>query len=125
LRGLERQAAALGRIFPGLELRRELANPLFARMTSPMVGIPVEAAYHAVHHRELTRRALQVAAEKTARQIASAIRSGARRPREAGSSAQAPSVTAFDYTRASQTQREDLKRRIRAGEKVSPGQEFR
>lgn len=123
--GLEHQAHAMKATFPEFDLQKELQNPAFARMTAPGVGLSVEDAYYAVHRRELTQRSMQVAATKTAEQISSAIQSGSRRPDEAGISAQAPSVATFDYSKASKAQREELKRRIRSGERITPGNEFR
>jgi hypothetical protein len=69
-------------------------------MTAADVGIGVEDAYYAVHRKELHAAAMREAAEKTAEKLASAIRSGSRRPRESGASAQAPSVSTFDYAKA-------------------------
>jgi dihydrodipicolinate synthase/N-acetylneuraminate lyase len=65
---------------------------------------------------------MQVTAQKTAQMISNSIQAGTRRPAEAGTTGQAPSVTTFDYRNASQQQREELKRRIRSGEKIYPGQ---
>ena len=63
-------------------------------------------------------------AEKTAEKITNAILSGSRRPSEAGSTSQAPSVSTFDYAKASRKQREDFKKDLRLrmakGEKVYP-----
>lgn len=122
---LQQQGEALKSIFPSFDLARELQNPVFARMTSPSGGISVEDAYYAVHRQEIQRSAMQAAAQKTAEQMANAIRSGQGRPVENGTQAQAPSVTTFDYAHASKEQREALKRRIREagarGEKIYPG----
>ena len=118
---LERQAEAMKAIFPGFDLRQELKNPVFARMTAPGVGLSVEDAYYAVHRRELQSAAVLAAK----RQVSNAIAAGARRPRENGLSGQAPAVSSFDYRSASKEQREDLKRRIRMaaaeGKKLYPG----
>jgi hypothetical protein len=69
---------------------------------------------------------MKVAAQKTAEKISNAIQAGSRRPDEAGTSSQAPSVSTFDYRNASREQREALKKRIRdaaaRGEKLYPGQ---
>ena len=112
--------------FPTFELARELQNPAFARMTSPNVGISVEDAYYAVHRREIQSAAMKATAQKTAEQMANSIRAGQNRPVENGSSAQAPSITSFDYAKASKEQREALKRQIREaaaqGKKLYPGQ---
>ena len=120
---LERQGEELKKVFPNFDLRTELQNPAFARMTSPNMGLSVEDAYYAVHRKEIMATGMQVTAQKTAQMISNSIQAGTRRPAEAGTTGQAPSVTTFDYRNASQQQREALKRRIRSGEKIYPGQE--
>ena len=119
---LEQQGEALKQVFPNFDLRTELRNPAFARMTSPNVGISVEDAYYAIHRNEIQKASMQVTAQKVAQKFSNAIQSGSRRPNENGTSGQAPSVTTFDYARASREQREALKKRIRSGEKIYPGQ---
>lgn len=119
---LEQQGEALKKVFPNFDLRKELQNPAFARMTSPNVGISVEDAYYAVHRNEIQTAAMQVTAQKTAQKISNAIQAGSRRPNENGTSGQAPSVTTFDYRSMSPEQRRALKDRIYSGEKIYPGQ---
>jgi len=122
---MEQQGEALKKVFPDFDLRKELQNPAFARMTAPNVGISVEDAYYAVHRNEIQTRAMQVTAQKTAQKISNDIQSGSRRPQENGTSGRAPSVTTFDYRAASPEQREALKKHIRSeaaqGRKVYPG----
>ena len=122
---LEQQGEAMKKVFPNFDLRTELKNPAFARMTSPNVGISVEDAYYAVHRNEIQTAAMQATARATAQKMSNAIQSGRSRPQENGTSSQAPSVTTFDYRSASREQREELKRQIRAaaarGEKLYPG----
>ena len=119
---LEQQGEEMKKVFPNFDLRTELQNPVFARMTSPNVGISVQDAYYAVHRNEIQAAAMQVTAQKTAQKISNAIQSGSRRPNENGTSGQAPSVTTFDYRSMSPEQRKALKDRIRSGEKIYPGQ---
>ena len=122
---LEQQGEALKKVFPTFDLRTELQNPVFARMTSPNVGVSVEDAYHAVHRKEIMAAGMQVTAQQTVKKISNAIQAGSRRPDENGTSGQSPSVTTFDYSKASRQQREALKAQIRAaaarGEKLYPG----
>lgn len=123
---LERQGEELKKVFPNFDLRKELQNPTFARMTAPGKGImSVEDAYRAVHRQEIDSAASQIIAQKTAEKISNAIASGSRRPDESGASSQAPSVSTFDYAKASREQREafkrDLRERMARGEKVYPG----
>lgn len=125
--GLERQAEQMKKVFPSFDLRTELQNPVFARMTSPNVGISVEDAYYAIHRNEIQTASMQAAVRRTTENISNAIQSGSRRPNESGASSQAPSVTTFDYSKASKAQREafkaDLRARMARGEKVYPGQQ--
>jgi hypothetical protein len=122
---LEQQGEALKKVFPNFDLRTELQNPAFARMTSPNVGISVEDAYYAVHRNEIQTAAMQVTAQKTAQKISNDIQAGNRRPSENGTSGQAPSVTTFDYRNATPEQRNAFKAHIRSeaaqGRKVYPG----
>ena len=123
---LEQQGEALKQVFPNFDLRTELQNPVFARMVAPGTGIMSdEDAYHAVHRKEIEAAQSQVIAQRTAEKISNAIQAGSRRPDENGTSGQSPSVTTFDYSKASREQREALKREIRAaaarGEKLYPG----
>ncbi len=122
---LQQQGEAMKEKFPGFDLQKELQNPAFLRMTSPNVGISVEDAYFAVHRNEIMSAGMQVTAQKTAQKISNAIQAGSRRPTEAGTSGQAPSVTTFDYRHASPEQRAAIKAHIRSeaahGRKVYPG----
>lgn len=119
---LEQQGEALKKVFPNFDLRTELRNPTFARLTSPNMGMSVEDAYYAVHRKEIQAASMQVTAQTVAKKISNSIQSGSRRPNENGTSGQAPSVTTFDYRTASREQREAFKKRIRSGEKIYPGQ---
>ena len=122
---MEQQGEALKKVFPNFDLRKEMQNPVFARLTHPSVGLSVEDAYHSVHRKEIDAARSQVIAQKTTEQISNAIQAGARRPVENGTSGQSPSVTTFDYSKASKEQRKALKREIYAakarGEKLYPG----
>lgn len=124
---LESQAEAMKKVFPKFDLRTELQNPSFAKMTAPNIGMSVEDAYYAVHRKEIQAAAMQVTAQKTAQKLSNSIQAGGRRPNENGVSGQAPSVTSFNYKNASREQREALKRKIYEaaanGRKIFPGQE--
>ena len=122
---LERQAEEMKKVFPKFDLRTELKNPVFARMTAPNSGLTLEDAYYAIHRKELQVATAQASAQATAKQISNAIQANGRRPQENGTSGQAPSVTHFDYSKASKEQRQALKDFIkseaRQGRKVYPG----
>ena len=122
---LQEQADAMKQVFPNFNLKKELENPVFVRMTAPNSGLSVEDAYYAVHRREIMAAGMQVTAQKTAQKISNSIQAGSRRPNEAGTTGQAPSVTTFDYRNASPEQRKAFKDHIRSeaaqGRKVYPG----
>ena len=121
---LEQQAQALKAQYPAFDLRQELQNPTFERLTRPDSGLTVEDAYYAVHRKDIQQAQAQVIASQTAQAVSNSIRSNSRRPDESGAG-MAPSVTTFDYKKASKSEREALKAQIRAaaarGEKVYPG----
>lgn len=125
LMGLEREGEELKKLFPSFDLRIELQNPTFRRLTAPNVGISVQDAYFAVHRAEIQTAAMQTAAQKTAEKMSNAIASGTARPIENGTSQSSASVTKFDYAKASPAERAALKQRIREaaaeGKKVYPG----
>ena len=122
---LDQQANALKAVVPNFDLRTEMQNPTFARLTSPSVGLSVEDAFYAVHRKEMQQQSMQVAAQQTKQMISNAIQSGTNRPDETGTAAQAPSVTKFDYKNATTAQRKALKDEIRRaaaeGRKLYPG----
>ena len=123
---MEQQAEALKKVFPSFDLRVEMQNPAFVRMTAPGTGImSVEDAYRAIHRKEIEAAQSQVIAQQTAQKISNAIQAGSRRPDENGTSSRSPSVTTFNYAKASKAQREAFKQRIYAaaarGEKLYPG----
>lgn len=122
---LETQGQAMKEVFPDFDLRAEMENPTFVRLTSPGVGLSVEDAFYAVHRKELQVASMQVAAQKTAQMYANAVQSGSMRPDETSGANQSPSQIQFDYREATPQQREALKKRIREaaarGEKIYPG----
>lgn len=117
---LYRQGAEMAGRYAGFDLQKELENPMFVRLTGPQVGLSVEDAYMAMHHRELTR----AIAEGARRDLSNSIRAGGARPAEHGRTASAATVTTFDYRNADRAQRRAFKQEIyRAaarGEKIYP-----
>lgn len=125
IRKLQQQEQEFRAIVPGFDLRQELKNPLFARLTAPGVGLSVEDAFYAVHRKAMQEQSMQAAARQATQMISNAIASGSHRPEESGAAAQAPSVSRFDYRSATPQQRQALKDAIRKaaaeGRKIYPG----
>ena len=122
---LEEQAEAMKQVYPDFDLRKEMENPVFLRMTSPGVNVPVETAYYAIHKDEIQRAAMQVSARKTAQMMANAVASGSVRPNEGTMNQATAPAAPRDYRSYTKEEREALKKRILAsqfsGEKIYPG----
>lgn len=125
IRSLEQQGEQMKAVFPNFDLRQELRNPVFARMTSPNVGISVQDAYYAVHRQEIQQASMQAAVHTAAEKLSRAYQAGYQRPAESGSTVGPASVPKMDYRTATKEEREALKSRIRQaaarGEKIYPG----
>ena len=99
---------------PGFSLAEALCEPDFLRLTSPLGGVGVRAAWYALHPGDIARDAQ--------RRVISSVRSGSLRPTEGGSGSAAQLRS--DPGAMPREAREELKARIRAaaarGEKVYP-----
>jgi hypothetical protein len=119
IQGLIDQGEKLKATFPSFDLRAEMQNPVFQRLTSPEVGIDVETAYWTIHRNELQTAAMQVAAQKTSQKLSQSIQSGITRPAENGSRNVSPALDIRDDpSKWSKNDREEVKRRVRNGERI-------
>lgn len=119
IQGLIDQGEKLKATFPNFDLRTEMQNPVFQRLTSPEVGIDVETAYWTLHRQELQTAAMQVAAQKTQQKLSQSIQSGITRPAENGSRNVSPALDIRDDpSKWSKADREEVKRRVRNGERI-------
>lgn len=116
---LARQADEAKKLYPNLDLRMEMQNPTFARLTSPGVGVDVRTAYEVVHREELRGAEMQFAAQKSAERMANAIRSGSMRPVENGlQGQQGAGAVKTDPKSLTKADRAEIKRRVQLGEKI-------
>ena len=119
IQGLIAQGDKLKLTFPDFDLRTELQNPTFQRLTSPEVGIDVETAYWTIHRDELNMRLAQSAVQSTSRKLSQSIQSGITRPAENGSRTVSPALDIRDDpSKWSKNDREEVKRRVRNGERI-------
>ena len=111
------EAEAAGRVYPGLDLMKEIQNPRFRSLLR--AGVDVGTAFETTHARELTLLAMRYAAERTREKTVSDIRARGLRPDENGADGRGASrlgpPKVENMTRA---QREDIERRAARGEKV-------
>lgn len=116
---LAQQAEEARKLYPGLDLRAEMQNPTFARLTAPGVDVDVRTAYEVVHREELRGAEMQYAAQKSAERMSNAIRSGSMRPQENGAGAQQSTATVkTDPRTLTKADREEIRRRAANGEKI-------
>lgn len=90
---LVHQADELRQRIPDFDLRKELENPLFLQMTSKDVGVPVEAAYFAIHHDEMMPQAIAMGVRQGVMKAAESVKANGSRPAEGamqGNTAAAP-----------------------------------
>ncbi len=119
LQGLAAQGEELKKTFPDFDLRKELANPVFRRLTAPNSGLSVADAYYAVHHAEIAPRAVQAGIQHATRQISQSIAANASRPVEGAMQGDAsPANVSIDPRKLTRAQREEIKNRVRMGETI-------
>lgn len=88
---LFQQAEEMKKTFKDFDLKAELNDPRFRRMTSPEVGLSVREAYYAIHYEEIRQAEAAIVAQRTQEAIANSIAAGQDRPREGGGSQAASS----------------------------------
>ena len=110
---LIQQAEKLKQTVPGFDLRTELQNEEFRRLTSPQIGVSVEQAYYVVHRREI-----DAGAQMAAGRLAQAQAANAARPTENGLIRSAAVEIKSDPSKWSKKDREEVRRRVRMGEKI-------
>lgn len=122
------QATALKAAVPNFDLDREMANPAFGRMVLQPPhgsGVPLEAAYYAIHHQEIEKarrqtmmQTTQYAVQQTAEKTAKAIASGTRRPVENGIAKTAGTERRTDPRSLTKEERAEIRRQVRAGARI-------
>ena len=120
IEGLVRQADALRQKLPGFDMRKEMQDPNFVRLTSPGVGLSVEDAYYLLHREELQQNAVRSAAQQTRQEIANTMRANRARPSENGVRASsAVEDIRSDPRKLSRADHREIKRRVLNGEKIA------
>lgn len=108
---------ALASVYPGFDLRTELQNPAFARLTQPAVMQALgglKGVYEAVHREELAKQRETAAAQTARVQQAQTIAAGGRPTELGGGYTTNPAAK----TRFSGEEVQSLADRVRRGEKI-------
>lgn len=103
--------------YPEFDLEAEMENPTFAKLVAN--GISPMNAYQSLHYDEIQERIIQQAAINTTEKISNAVQSNLNRPAENGISPSPASETKLDPRNLTKQQREDIRRRVARGEKIS------
>ncbi len=122
---LHEQAEEVRQYDPNFDVDREIAeNAVFARLTSPQIGMSVADAYFAVHRKEILAQRDQAQAQQAIAAVANTVRANQSRPKENGA-AMPSSVTSKSYKDMSPAERaafkNELKMRWARGEKPMVG----
>ena len=112
------QAQKARELFPDLDLDEEMSNPDFARLVAS--NVPVETAYRVIHDAEITRSAMQYAAQQAKLAMSASLQAGQNRPVEnglgRGAAANVQRIT--DPRLLTKAQRKELRARAARGEKI-------
>lgn len=116
-RNMVEEAKTLAGVYPGFDLRKELENPAFARLTQPAVMQALgglKGVYEAVHREELAKQREAAAAQIARQQTAQTIAAGGR-PAELGGGISTQGAAKTSWTRDEVT---SISERVRRGEKI-------
>lgn len=99
------------------DLDREIENPEFLRLIKS--NVPLKTAYEVCHRDELAAQAMRVAAQKTEEAVVNKIKKNGLRPTENGLGDSTPVNLNVNPKNLTKEQRAEIKRRVRAGEKIT------
>lgn len=117
--GWMQSAQQLKQVYPDFDLRREMADPRFARLLGARVDM--QTAFEVLHNREIIPAAMEYAAKTVQQHMASAMRSGADRPAENGLRGSGAVMLGSDVSRMSRKDYAAICKMVERGERVSFG----
>lgn len=94
----------------------ELQNPAFANMLKS--GVPVEAAYKAVHFDDMLGGAMAATAKNVSQQVANNVANRHRRATEGAISSQPAVTVKSDVSKLTKADRAEIARRVQRGETI-------
>lgn len=112
-----KQAEEAKRTYPSLDLNTEAKNPQFLRLLNS--GVDVATAYAVIHKDEIIPAAMQYTAQAVERKITNKVIANGARPNENGISSQSATITKSDVSQLTKADRQEIKRRVASGEKIS------
>lgn len=109
------QEATVKEAYPDFNFKKEIANPRFRNLLK--AGFEMKNAYESVHYAELVADARASALREAKEQVSASVAAGASRPIEGGAVNSSAQVIS-DPENLTKAQREEIKRRVRRGEKI-------
>ena len=120
LRGWMDEAEQLKEVYPSFDLQAEIQNPNFVElMKLPIFNL--KSAYEFIHKDEIQAAQSRVVAQQMEQRIANKMASNANLPVENGIASASAAVAARDANSLTKQERDDIIRRVMAGEKVTLG----
>lgn len=113
---LIKDGEALKQSYPGFELDKEMENETFRRLLAS--NVPMKTAFEVIHKDEIIKGAVHLTTEEARKQIVNAVASGAKRPAENGIASQGGAIIKDDPKKLTKADREEIRRRVRSGEKI-------
>lgn len=110
------QAQALSQVYPNFDLQTELGNPKFLDLIGN--NIDVRTAYEVIHKDEIIPAAMQFTAQQVEQKITNKIMANGARPVENGINPQSSALVKSDVSQLSKADRQEIIRRVAAGEKI-------
>lgn len=113
---LVRESQKVKEMYPDFNLDSEMQNAAFARLVAN--NVPVQTAYEVAHKDEIIGKAMQYTAKQTEQKLSKAIQSGMR-PIENGTSGNGAVMLNADPRKLTKAERDDIRKRVRQGEKIT------
>lgn len=114
-----RQAEEAKKLYPTLDLDREVKDPQFLGLLR--AGVDVGSAYLVLHRDDIIPAAMQSAAKAVEGKLASKIAAGGARPTENGAGGQSAAVVRSDVSKLTRKDRAEINRRAMRGERITLG----
>lgn len=114
---IARQEEEVKRYYPAFNLEGEMEREDFKSLFR--AGVPLKTAYEVVHKDELLGGAMARAANATLIKAANAVKTGTLRPAENGNTPTGAPDFSFNPRKLTPEEREDIRKRVARGEKIS------
>lgn len=113
------QAEEARKLYPDLDLDKEIQNPQFKTLL--LNNVDVKAAYQVVHNDEIMAAGMSYATKQAAEKVARSVAAGAKRPAEGGNGSGVAAIHKTDVSSLTKKDIQEISRRVLGGERISFG----